>query len=908
MAAHNATHTAPAVEARDGDGIRDREIRMEQEHLDRVYQRLEEKIHEAEFLMDDAAKRGQVGTPGALAERDAQVFRAGVHLNRLNSEFEDFLFGRIDLLLGKDGERGPDGAYTSVEPADDAVRSDEGGAPSAEIAETLHIGRLGVLDADYSPLVIDWRAPAAAPFYRSTPVAPGRVVRRRVIRSKGRRVLGVEDDLLRPELTATLDGTTLPVVGDGALMAALGRARSHTMRDIVASIQAEQDMVIRAPAASVTEVEGGPGTGKTAVALHRAAYLLYQDRRRYAGGILVVSPTPLLVAYTEGVLPSLGEEGQVAIRALGSLVEGEEAADWGGPKAPAEGADGEPGGPVGGDGRVYDEPAVARIKGSARMTKVLRRAARGALERPAPAAPGRRGGARRRDGAPQVRGAAGDAAQLSFEVAGAPAAPAPGRTPAAEPLPAPGRPASGPAADPAVSGPGGGGAGPVTPDRLRVVAFGRRVELDEQELRRIRQTALGGTAPVNLLRPRARRLLLDALWGRSGAGQRYTDPELAAEARQAFDEDITSEPEFLEFLDAWWPELTPRAVLAAMADEKRLGRWARRILTPREVRLLARSLKRLGPDGRGPLSVHDVALLDELNSVLGAPARPRRREVDPLDQLTGLEELTTYADRMSGGRARDERLREEARTDYAHVIVDEAQDLTPMQWRMVGRRGRHATWTVVGDPAQSSWSDPDEAAEARDEALGNRPRRRFTLTVNYRNPAEIAELAAKVLALAMPGMPAPEAVRSTGVVPRFVVAGTPDGDRVPGGGRGAVGNGAPDGAGAADLGACVRREASRLLAEVDGTVGVVVAMGRRAEARAWLAGLGGRVVALGSLEAKGLEYDATVVVSPAEIADESPAGLRVLYVALTRATQRLTVVSGERDMPDEAGVPDLLRD
>src|SRR5690606_28063125 len=262
---------------------------------------------------------------------------------------------------------------------------------------------------------------------------PGRVVRRRVIRSKGRRVLGVEDDLMRPELTAYLDGEELPVVGDGALMAALGQARTHSMRDIVASIQAEQDLVIRAPAASVTHVEGGPGTGKTAVALHRAAYLLYQDRRRYAGGILIVSPTPLLVAYTEGVLPSLGEEGQVAIRALGSLVEGVEAT-------------------------VYDTPAVARVKGSARMLKVLRKAAR---------------------------------------------------------------------------------------------------------------SALGGTAPVNLLRPRARKLLLDALWERSGAGTRHTDPELAAELRSSFDDDITSEDDFIAFLDAWWPELTPSAVLDAMADERR---------------------------------------------------------------------------------------------------------------------------------------------------------------------------------------------------------------------------------------------------------------------------------------------------------------------------------------------------
>jgi DNA helicase IV len=750
------------------DSLRDREISVEQEHLDRVYRRLEEKIHEAEFLMNDAAQRGQVGTPGALAERDAQVFRAGIHLSRLNNEFEDFLFGRIDLLRGKDGKKGPDGAYTAVEPAEGAVREDN----TADIAETLHIGRIGVLDQDYAPLVIDWRAPAAAPFYRSTPVDPGRVVRRRVIRSKGRKVLGVEDDLMRPELTAFLDGHELPVIGDGALMAALGQARSHTMRDIVASIQAEQDLVIRAPAASVTYVEGGPGTGKTAVALHRAAYLLYQDRRRYAGGILIVSPTPLLVAYTEGVLPSLGEEGQVAIRAIGSLVDGAEAT-------------------------LYDSPSVARAKGSSRMLKVLRKAARGALE-------------------------------LND-----------------------------------------------SPARLRVVAFGRRLELEAEQLAGIRRAALGGTAPVNLLRPRARKLLLDALWEQSGAAGRHTDPELAAELRSSFDEDITSEDAFIGFLDAWWPELTPAAVLDAMADERRLGRWARRILNPGEIRKVARSLRR---DGR---SVHDIAMLDELQAVLGAPARPRKkRELDPLDQLTGLEELMPV--REESQRERAERLAQE-RTEYAHVIVDEAQDLTPMQWRMVGRRGRHATWTVVGDPAQSSWSDPDEAAEARDEALGTRPRRRFELTVNYRNPAEIAELASKVLALAMPGSQSPKAVRSTGVEPRFTVVGD-------------------------TLAETVRAEAARLLERVDGTVGVVVAMQRREEARRWLAGLGDRVVALGSLEAKGLEYDATVVVSPAEIADESPAGLRVLYVALTRATQQLTVVSTDRDEPDAAGVPDLLRD
>ena len=234
-------------------------------------------------------------------------------------------------------------------------------------------------------------------------------------------------------------------------------------------------------------------------------------------------------------------------------------------------------------------------------------------------------------------------------------------------------------------------------------------------------------------------------------------------------------------------------------------------------------------------------------------------------------------------RERAERLAEE-RTEYAHVIVDEAQDLTPMQWRMVGRRGRHATWTVVGDPAQSSWSDPDEAAEARDEALGTRPRRRFTLTVNYRNPAEIAELAARVLALAMPGMESPRAVRSTGLTPAL--------HRRPGG----------------DLDAAVRQEAERLLDEVDGTVGVVVAMNRRERGRA----LARRRSATGwwrwaRLEAKGLEYDATVVVSPGgdrRRVPGRPAG------AVRGADPRHPAADrgvGRRDEPDADGVPDLLQ-
>ena len=278
-----------------------REIAIEQAHVDRVYAELTKAQARAGLVEADGMARGRTDRTGdvrdeeltGLFERDALVFNAARRRSTLDTQYEGLVFGRLDL--------------------DHAMAKDDADPDR----ETRYIGRLGVRDDDYEPLVVDWRAPAAAAFYRATPVEPMDVLRRRVLRCKGADVVGVEDDLMVAEAP-----DDLVVVGDGALLAALTRSRGAQMRDIVATIQRHQDEAIRASARGVTEITGGPGTGKTVVALHRAAYLLYSDRRRFeSGGILVVGPSSAYTAYIERVLPSLGEES-VTLRSLGDVLDG----------------------------------------------------------------------------------------------------------------------------------------------------------------------------------------------------------------------------------------------------------------------------------------------------------------------------------------------------------------------------------------------------------------------------------------------------------------------------------------------------------------------------------------------------------------------------------------------------------
>jgi hypothetical protein len=689
-----------------------REIAAEQRHVDRVYARLAQLRQAAATAEKEGYRLARVGNFGALVERDAMVFHAAQRRHALDSEHEGLVFGRLDLRTGA----------------------------------VYHIGRIGIRGENAEPLVIDWRAPAAAAFYQATAADPRGVVRRRMIQSAGERVTGVEDDLLDPEAAPA----EMTVVGDGALLASLARATRRGMRDIVATIQREQDQAIRSAASGVTIVSGGPGTGKTAVALHRAAYLLYSDRNRFAGGgILVVGPSAVFVDYIAAVLPSLGEDTAV-LHSLGSLVEGVEA------------------------GRV-DPTAVAAVKGSLRMRRVLERAVRDA-------APG-------------------------------------------------------------------------APTELRLLYRGTLLRLDRGRLDGIWQRALPRGARRNEVRRAGIDGLFDALWAQA---RELRIPTLPSQIE--FEDELSERDDFRDFLRAWWPMLRPAQVLRWLADPRRLRSYAGGILSTAEMDLLS------GAFTAEP-SVADVALLDELDELMGRPKRPVRKKRDPFHVVDGIREVTTYADRQRAARTAAVQRPDDYR-EYAHVVVDEAQDVSPMQWRMLGRRGRLASWTVVGDPAQTAWTgDPAELDRARDRALGSRRRHTYTLTTNYRNSAEIFAVAASVIRTVSPDLPLPRAVRSTGVDPVDVVVS------------------------AAGLPGAVRSAAAGLLAEVEGTVGVITAVPRRDEVAGWVAGLTGeRLQVVTSLQAKGMEYDGVVLVEPEAIRTESPSGVRTLYVALSRATQRLTTV------------------
>jgi len=719
--------------------LAEQEIAREQQVVDRVYEQLGRSAAAAKALAREGHGRGRLGHEGGLVERDAMVFQAARRIAQLDAAHEGLVFGRLDLR-------------EEVDP------------------EPRYIGRIGLRDDHRDSLLIDWRAPAAAVFYQATAAEPHDVVRRRVLRCSGPSVVGVEDELLDASVE-----TDLPVVGEGALMAQLSRARDRSMHSIVATIQAEQDKAIRAPGRGVVSISGGPGTGKTVVALHRAAYLLYTDRRRYeGGGVLIVGPSGVFMRYIERVLPSLGETA-VALRSLGEVVDGVRATR-------------------------HDEPAVADVKGSARMAELLRRTAR-------QQAPG-------------------------------------------------------------------------SPSEYRIFYRDDVIELDRRTLGTVRRNLMSHGYRNRQL-PRIASTLLDAMW-RQVTGERGRE-----RGRDAFNDEMLSNQAFVDFAASWWPPLDATEVLSWLRDPDFLARVGEGVVSQEDQRLLSKSWS-----GDGSLSVEDVPLLDELRYALGDV--PARHEDDhQLDEFVGadLQELTTASDReyAPAGRTWAPPTHRIEDDPFAHVLIDEAQDLTPMQWRMVGRRGAAASWTIVGDPAQSSWPVPAEAAEARAAALEGKDLHEFHLSTNYRNSSEIYAHAAAYAERAGLDADLPTAVRSTGVKPT-VLTGVPD------------------------VEAATRQAVAEIAGSVAGTVGIVVPVARRSEVNAWLASwpeLAGdapgasraavdasvppsgedRIVVLTGLDTKGLEFDGIVVVLPQEIEQESATGRATLYVVLTRATQLLTTIS-----------------
>ncbi len=717
----------------------ERELAAEQAHIDLVYERLAEATRSAQSVARaglslyqsdrNSFVREEDGT--GLYERDVFAFQAARRLAVLDAEQEGLVFGRLDRTDG----------------------------------EVRYVGRIGVRDADYEPLVIDWRAPAAEPFYRATPSNPMDVIRRRVLHCRGDRVVGIEDDLLDGEH----GDHELVVIGEGALLAALGRARDHTMRDIVATIQAEQDEAIRAPYQGFTMISGGPGTGKTVVALHRAAYLLYSNRRRFeSGGVLVVGPSRVFMNYIARVLPSLGE-ASVTLRSIGAV-----ASDV-----------------VRITGDRVDDPQTAAIKGSLRMVKVLRRL----VQEP-----------------PQE-----------------------------------------------------------VPLLLRITVDGNVLGLTADTLARIRSQVLAHHK-LNTAREAVEKELLKALWrvwSPDSDDALDHDQEL-----EEFGDRVSELASFRMFLNAWWPAVSAPQALSRLADVELLKRISTSVLSNAECEVLSASYR-----DATDWTAADGALLDELVHLLGPVPMQEEPELAGLPDLdSGVEEVFTTADLLSTVRESDPF--ELPHETYAHVLVDEAQDVSPMQWRMLRRRGASASWTIVGDPAQSSLTDTQEANRAIEEIIGTAPVRHFRLSTNYRSPSEVFNLAAKVVVADFPDADLPTAVRSTGHEPQLLMPAdaAPENPTMP---------------------AAMINIVQSLLAEVDGTIGVICPPSTKDELATHLerAGLPGaeRVVVITAQQAKGLEYDAVLVITPDDIVAESPGGVRALYVALTRPTQRLVTLDAAPD-------------
>jgi DNA helicase IV len=763
------------------------DVAAEQDYLTLLYQHLDLRRRYTAQRLAEVLRAPTTGTPQALSERDAAAAMYSEQLATLDGVEQGLCFGRLDLHL----------------PEEDSEDDTDGDL-------RRYVGRLGILDEDrgYHPLLIDWRAPAARPFYTATAARPEGVRRRRHIRTRSRTVLAVDDEVLDLDGVG-LDGgagqypTRTSLTSEAALMAALTARRTGRMSDIVATIQSEQDRIIRAKPQGVLVVQGGPGTGKTAVALHRAAYLLYTHRQQLAKrGVLVVGPNSTFLRYIGHVLPSLGETS-VLLCTVAQLHPGLHA-------------------------RGAEPDETAAVKGRLEMVKVVAAAIR-------------------------------DRQQV-----------------------------------------------PAEPIEL-IVEGTQPVRLDQQVCLPARTRARRSRRPHNEAKRTFHQEVVTALAEQIAHGFGDLGHDVLSRADLAdIRAELRASPELTAALDQLWPTLSPEQLLTDLyADPQRLASATHRVLDSRECDLLARPAPGPDVDPGQVWTPADVPLLDEAAELLGSDgsaeaareAAALRAELqyaqgvlDILDLDGDLDpELLRATDLIDADRLADrqrqrhygstaDRAAADRTWTYGHVIIDEAQELSPMAWRVLMRRCPSRSMTVVGDLAQTG---SRTGAGSWHDVLGPYVAQRWRLeelTINYRNPAEIAELADQVLAAIDVDVTAPQSVRRTGVAPRAVrVSDVPEKF-------------------AADLRAVVDTEAAAVGA---GRVAVLGTNAQVDELRKLVplatgADLDAPVTVLTVTQAKGLEFDAVVLVDPAAIMAESPRGLNDLYVALTRSTQRLcTVYSGE---------------
>nr|WP_198429170.1 RNA polymerase recycling motor ATPase HelR [Nocardia bovistercoris] len=720
-------------------------MRAEREYVAGLYARLDAERAAAKRRYSVALR----GDGESAMEREFEVRALGREVKRLDVADNGLCFGRLEAVTG----------------------------------ERSYIGRIGLFDRDdeYEPLLLDWRAPAARAFYVATAASPENMRGRRQFHTRGRRILEFTDEVLgRP------DGDQR---GDAALLAAVNAPRGAGMRDIVATIQAEQDEIIRLDHPGVLVIEGGPGTGKTVVALHRVAYLLYTQRERMQRhGVLVVGPNPAFLNHIGRVLPSLGESNVVFMTA-GDFVPGRHVT-------------------------AEDTATAARLKGSLKILDVL-------------------------------RAAIADRQRL-----------------------------------------------PEQPYLIELADV--TVRIDAETVEWAREEARASGRPHNEARAVFREIVTYVLTERAIA--RIGRGWLTRDEREAWEqlrEDLVAElaehEAFIAALDDLWPILTPDALLSSLYE------------SPERLAAAGADPALFRVDGAA-WTVSDTPMLDELVDLLGAEGPPaddaeraRKAEaeyaagvldilVDRADLMDDEDHLLAQdmlyaedlADRFLERDTRElvERAAADRTWTYRHVVVDEAQELSEMDWRVLMRRCPNRSFTVVGDLAQRrSAAGADSWASMLEPYVPRRWAYR-SLTVNYRTPAEIMDVAAAVLAEFAPAVRPPESVRACGVQPwaREVTE-----DEL---------------AGAVEE--FVRAESGR-----DGTSVVI--------------GPSDVPGAVAASETKGLEFDAVLVVDPERILADGPRGAAELYVALTRATQRLGVLyrgtlpealSGLADSPSPVGAGD----